>query len=294
MVEEEGFYSKITYISSIVGMMFCFIYNVLSQYQLFRLSITFMYKLSIFYLLLLFPFSIIGQGLFVPNQVLVQFKDRSANQRFAAKNEELSYQKIGNIPAINVELWKLPNRKSINGRQLIKMEDWIQYLQKDSNIVTVQPNYLYGTSSLPPNDTAFYKQWYLQNTGWNGCDNGIDIRALAAWDIRNNAKYAKVAIMDTGIEWAHPDLKENIWQNLKEDADQDSTTVVWNGSTWILDPGDLNGIDDDNNGYIDDVIGWDFIHNDNNPMDDNGHGTHVSGIIGAKANLYYLSYQGCK
>src|SRR5690606_14977192 len=77
----------------------------------------------------------------------------------------------------------------------------------------------------------------------------------------------------------HTDLHSNVWNNLGEDFDNDGRTLEWNGSSWVLDPGDLNGIDDDNNGYIDDLVGWDFAENDNDPMDDNGHGTHVAGTV---------------
>ena len=73
-----------------------------------------------------------------------------------------------------------------------------------------------------------------------------------------------VGVIDTGVDYNHKDLAANIWTN----------------------PGEIagNGIDDDGNGYIDDVHGWDFCNGDNDPMDDNGHGTHVAGTIGAVGN----------
>src|SRR5262249_46664784 len=110
-------------------------------------------------------------------------------------------------------------------------------------------------------------QWALHNTGqdsmfgvWLGGTPDADIDAPEAWDTATSSN-AIVAILDTGITWAHPDLSANIWTN----------------------PGEIagNGLDDDGNGFIDDVRGWDFVNNDNDPDDDHGHGSHVAGIIGA-------------
>lgn len=87
------------------------------------------------------------------------------------------------------------------------------------------------------------------------------IGAPAAWAVTTGSRAFPVAVIDTGIDLSHPDLAANIWTN----------------------PGEIpgNGIDDDGNGYADDVHGWDFANDDNDPTDDNGHGTHVAGIIGA-------------
>jgi subtilisin family serine protease len=88
------------------------------------------------------------------------------------------------------------------------------------------------------------------------------INAPAAWDITTGGA-VKVAVIDTGVDYTHPDLAANMWVN----------------------PGEaLNGIDDDGNGFVDDIRGWDFVNNDNNPADDHNHGTHVSGTIAAVGN----------
>ncbi len=119
-----------------------------------------------------------------------------------------------------------------------------------------------------PNDPLFGSLWGLHNSGQtvNGLAGtlGADINATAAWDITNGSSNVIVAIVDTGVDYNHPDLSANIWTN----------------------PGEIpgNGIDDDHNGYIDDIHGWNFVTNASDPLDDNGHGTHVSGTIGASGN----------
>ena len=107
-----------------------------------------------------------------------------------------------------------------------------------------------------PNDTDFAKLWGLSaNSG---------INAPAAWDVATGSRDVVVAVIDTGADYTHRDLANNMWVNNNEIAS--------------------NGIDDDGNGYIDDVYGIDTANGDSDPMDDNGHGTHVSGTIGAVGN----------
>lgn len=102
-------------------------------------------------------------------------------------------------------------------------------------------------------DPHTYQSWALQDS------SPIDIQK--AWTKAHAMKRVVVAVIDTGIDYNHPDLKDNLWKNPKEIPN--------------------NGVDDDKNGFVDDIIGWDFVNHDALPYDDHGHGTHVSGIIGA-------------
>jgi hypothetical protein len=127
-----------------------------------------------------------------------------------------------------------------------------------------------------PNDPLYNQQWYLPK-----------IQAPDAWDIhkgQDGDSTITMAITDSGIDWDHPDLVYNIWNNLGEDNDGDGHTIEWNGTTWIYDPGDLNNIDNDSNGFIDDLIGWNIEDNNNIVIDTDGHGTKVAGIAGAITN----------
>lgn len=116
-----------------------------------------------------------------------------------------------------------------------------------------------------PNDPHLSTNYGLVNNG-----SGSDVKILQAWRINYSCKPVIIAIIDTGVDRNHPDLKANLWRN--------------RGETGFDSKGrrrEANGIDDDKNGYIDDVFGWDFVDNDNNPEDSHGHGTHVAGIVGA-------------
>lgn len=115
-----------------------------------------------------------------------------------------------------------------------------------------------------PNDPSYSTLWGLHNTGQSSGTADADIDAPEAWALSTGSSSVIVAVLDTGIDQTHPDLLANLWTN----------------------PGEIagNSLDDDNNGYVDDTRGWDFVNSDNNPNDDNGHGTHCAGTIGAVGN----------
>jgi len=137
-------------------------------------------------------------------------------------------------------------------------------LEKDPNILYVEPNFRTHIEQVVPNDFEFDSLYAMQNTGFGGGKVGADIKATEAWSISTGSRDIVVAVVDTGIDYFHEDLRGNIWTNPREI------------------PG--NGIDDDGNGFVDDVHGYDFVSEDSDPFDDHLHGTPVSGTIGAMGN----------
>ena len=135
-------------------------------------------------------------------------------------------------------------------------------LNNDPLVAYAEPDILL-TLDVIPDDNGYSNQYGLNNTGQTGGVINADISMESAWDLQTGNNVI-VAIIDSGVDYNHVDLSANMWTNIAEI------------------PG--NRIDDDRNGYIDDVRGWNFNANNNNPMDDNDHGTHIAGIIGAKSN----------
>ncbi|MFH1283878.1 MAG: PKD domain-containing protein [bacterium] len=144
-----------------------------------------------------------------------------------------------------------------------ELEKLMRNLRNDPNVEYAEPNYQVQIDAMP-NDPGFSELWGLHNVGQTGGIGNVDIDAPLAWSIETGSKDVIIAVIDSGVDYTHEDLAENIWINENEIPD--------------------NGIDDDENGFIDDIRGWDFYNNDNDPMDDNSHGTHCSGTIGAVGN----------
>ncbi|MHC4806488.1 MAG: S8 family serine peptidase, partial [Planctomycetota bacterium] len=147
----------------------------------------------------------------------------------------------------------------------------IQFNQS-ANVLYAEPNYRYRLFAIP-NDPMFSLLWGMDNTGQTGGTVDADIDAPEAWDIQTGSPDIIVAVTDTGIDYKHPDLADNMWVNTEELNGQADT-------------------DDDGNGYIDDIYGYDFAgalaldptDGDGDPCDMHLHGTHAAGIIGAVGN----------
>ena len=171
----------------------------------------------------------------------------------------------------------LPAESQAKGLPVNLMEV-IEELKQSPEVEYAEPNYYYSIGSFKPESPEMSlveaKNWtnenyslkgqtgLLPNDPLYGSQWGIPaIKADEVWNTHTGDTTSIIAILDTGVDLLHPDLVENIWTNPNEI------------------PG--NGKDDDGNGYIDDVYGWDFINNDNDPKDDNSHGTHCAGIAAA-------------
>lgn len=142
----------------------------------------------------------------------------------------------------------------------LTVEEALERYGKDPALEYIEPNYIWTLAAVP-DDPGFPDLWAMQNRGQDGGLAGADIGAVAAWDLAVDSRPVRVGIVDTGIDYLHEDLRENLWVN----------------------PGEIagNGLDDDGNGYVDDVHGYDFAEDDGDPYDEHGHGTHVAGTIAA-------------
>jgi len=147
------------------------------------------------------------------------------------------------------------------------LEDGVVKYNKTGGILYAEPNYkvsLTGDCQNIPDDEFFANLWGMHNTGQSGGSADSDIDAPEAWCDGVDCSDMVVAIIDTGVDYEHADLAGNMWHNSGEIAG--------------------NSIDDDGNGFVDDVYGFDFVNYDGDPMDDHHHGTHVAGTVGAVGN----------
>jgi subtilisin family serine protease len=216
---------------------------------------------SLFSMFLVISFA--GASEYVPDEVLVKFKPGiiSLNIEDRIKTVENEVQKVS-VKAKVKKAFPFINIYNLKILDSMPVEKVIERLEANPNVEYAEPNYIYSIN-LIPNDPFFNQLWGLNNTGQTGGTFDADIDAPEAWDIQTGVNIVVVGVIDTGIDYTHEDLSANMWINPIE----------------ILD-----GIDNDGNGYIDDIYGINAITGSGNPMDDNGHGSHVAGTIGAVRN----------
>ncbi|MBT5268992.1 MAG: S8 family serine peptidase [Candidatus Marinimicrobia bacterium] len=219
-----------------------------------------------------------------PGVVLVKFKDtvqldhnalaRTTNPVFGVSSVDLlnlefeiqevhkvfsqpakrSVAKMVQMPDGYIEAPNLHNIYKLSFSGNASVELMIQAFEEDPNVEYAEPDYLFRAMETIPDDPMYSQQWHH-----------AAVNAPALWDSTTGDTSQIIGIIDTGVDWDHPDLAENIWINWAE----------YHGA---------DGVDDDGNGYVDDIRGWDWISDDNDPNDDNSHGTHVAGIAAGVGN----------
>ncbi len=206
------------------------------------------------------------------HQLIVKFKKEKTAGEIDSVNKKLKTKSARVISRrMNAHLVDVPAGETV--------ESMIEKFKKSGAVDYAEPDFEVSANAMP-NDPSFPIQWGLHNTGQRSTSYpypyGVvdtDIDASEAWDIQPSAEGVIVAVIDTGIHYNHQDLKNSMWKNSGESG------LDANGKDKAK-----NGVDDDGNGYIDDVYGMDSIKGSGNPMDDHGHGTHCAGVIGASSN----------
>jgi hypothetical protein len=188
---------------------------------------------------------------YVEDQLLVSFKPTIGSERSNQVLAELGVERIRRLEQIGVDVLHLPPGLTV--------EKALKIFSKRAEVAYAEPNYIISIAGNLEAEVT--DQWGLQK-----------IEAPAAWPLIpvEDREPILLAVVDTGIDPGNPDLDGNVWSNPGET------------------PG--NGLDDDGNGLIDDTWGWDFVNSDNDPMDDNFHGTAVSSV--AAGNLDGLGVAG--
>jgi len=234
-------------------------------------------KLAVFVIaLLVLPFAYAQE--YAPGELIVKVKQNSVSTQLSSfipgylESKQMFPEKQDSI-AKNIGLDRI---YVVKVNQKTDIAFLANQVNKNPSVEYAEPNYILHASMMP-SDPNFWRQWNLHNTGaLAGSTADADIDAPEAFDITTGSSNIKIAVLDTGVHLTHEDLQANIWTNPNEI---------------------LNGIDDDSNGKIDDINGWDFVASasgcesredcsveDNDPSDASGHGTQVSGVATARMN----------
>ncbi len=191
-----------------------------------------------------------------PGRLLVRYKRGTSSEKMQAMHLAIGARVLRALPLVS-------------GLQLIQLAEGmtvpqaLAHYRKDASVLYAEPDYIVHIVGAP-NDPDFPAQWSLQNTGQNGGTAGADIHAVQAWSLTTGSPNVVVGVIDTGVDYNHQDLSANIWS-----ATNGYSVTTANGTTVKCAPGSH---------------GFNMVADTCDPMDDNGHGTHVSGTIGAAGN----------
>lgn len=209
------------------------------------------------------------KGDYVEGQALVLYKDNKIETKSAAKRalkvDDITVSKVWNFDTAEESQGKVSTQSATSAQagtantaltvglvtsKTLSTKKLVEKLSADSNVQIAEPNYRVHALT---NDSYFSKQWGLKNTGQNGGVEGNATNVEKKWEKTKGSKDVVVAVVDTGVDYTHEDLKDNMWENTYQPK--------------------LRG-----------EYGYDFANGDTDPMDDEGHGTHCAGIIGAKGD----------
>lgn len=195
---------------------------------------------------------------YVQGEVLVRFRPG-----ITATAQSAMHASVG--ATLERSIKGLPGLDLVHVKSGTSVVDAIAKYSAMPGIAYAEPNFLKETYATP-NDPKYSsgELWGLRNTGQDGGTDDADIDAGEAWNLNTGSSDVIVGVIDSGVDWNHPDLAANMWHNPGET------------------PG--NGVDDDDNGYVDDYYGYDFTDQDSDPNGGNPHGTHVAGTIGGVGN----------
>ncbi len=220
-----------------------------------------LYSISLSFLVLLLLSSAAGTIFaeeYVPGEIVLKLTNNSGQADLNSISNRFGLALEDSIPQLNVYLLRVPADRAVS--------EISTALNNDNNVEYANPNYFVEFENIP-NDP-----YWLTSGSWGQLYDDLwglkKIEADKAWDQTTGSADVAVAVLDSGIDFTHEDLQGRKWTNPGETG---------NGK-------ESNGVDDDNNGYVDDWQGWDFGDNDNNPNDFDGHGTAVAGVIGAAGN----------
>lgn len=228
-----------------------------------------------------------SKPLYVSGEVVVKFSRGATEEIIDALRAGQSVEEVYVSPFTFARVWRVPPSRTI--------EEWVSFFDRHPLVEYVEPNF-YAYALWHPNDPFYVYQWHFdddhtKNPGGGSSNpygglNGGGIGMEEVWSITGGSSSVLVAVVDTGVAYEDYGIPSGERSTVKpgvtdyQKAPDLAGTVFWRN----VDEISGNGVDDDGNGFVDDVNGWDFVNGDAHPNDNNGHGTHVTGTIAQTTN----------